>query len=582
MDLRARGEARTHCKGVFVILASSDQIRAFTEKGYWGTETLADLFLRNVEASPSLDALVDPPNRAELVFGEPKRLTYAELGQAVDKLAGALVSRGVGKDDIVLVQLPNIVELAIAYLAAARIGAIVTPVPVQYRTHEIKQVAALTEPRVIITTKVYAGFGLLDMHLGLRPQIPSVSFVIAVGKDLPADVVPFEDILRAEGGGRALAEHVGKTEITANDTFTICWTSGTEADPKGVPRSHNHWIWIAYGSIDGADIRPGDALLNPFPMVSMAGIGGMFVPWLVTGGKLALHHPMSLPVFLGQLGQEKINYTVAPPALLTSLLMKPELMKTADLSSVRNIGSGSAPLSPWMVREWQENHSIAIVNIFGSNEGASFTSGPAELPDARDRAQFFPRFGVKQFEWKSRIGSQMETKLVEPVTKTSINVPGIPGEMAIRGPGIFPGYWRRPDLTAKCFDADGFFYTGDLFEIAGKGKVFNRYRYVGRLKDVIIRGGTNISSEEIEALIAEHPKVLEVAVVGHPDERLGEKVCAVVVPAKGQTLKLEELVEFLKTKDIAVYKLPEKLLVVESLPRNPVGKVLKRLLRNRD
>jgi acyl-CoA synthetase (AMP-forming)/AMP-acid ligase II len=516
-----------------------------------------------------------------LVGSQPKRLTWAELGRLVDNLASTLVKRGIKKDDVVLVQLPNVAELAMVYLAAARIGAIVTPVPVQYRSHELKQVASLTEPRALITIKTFGGFGLLEMAWAAGLDL-ELSVVIAVGSDLPEGVLSFEEILLSPGFPKELDAYLRGVTVTANDIHTICWTSGTEADPKGVPRSHNHWIWIAYGSIDGCALEPGYTLLNPFPMVSMAALGGMFVPWLLLGGKLVLHHPLSLPVFLGQIGAEKVDYTVVPPALLTTLLMRPELLQTADFSSVKTIGSGSAPLSPWMVKEWQDKRSVRIVNIFGSNEGAAFTSGPNEFPDPIERAQFFPRFGVKGFEWRSRIASQMETKLVEPVTKTSINVAGIPGEMAIRSPGIFPGYWKRPDLSAKCFDAEGFFYTGDLFEVAGKGRDFNRYKFVGRLKDIIIRGGTNISSEEIEALIAEHPKVLEVAVVGHPDERLGEKVCAVVVPAKGQSLSLEELVEFLKSKDIAVYKLPEKLLVVEALPKNPVGKVLKRLLRNRD
>ncbi len=565
-----------------MILSSESQIREYTEKGAWGTETLSDLFLRNVRASASALAVVDPPNRADLVFGQPKRLTWAELARLVDNLASTLVKRGIKKDDVILVQLPNVVELVMTYLAAARIGAILTPVPVQYRTHELNQVAALTEPRALITAKNFGGFGLLDMALGARASIPSLSVVVAVGTDLPSGVLSFEEILLSPGYPRELDAYLRETTISANDVHTICWTSGTEADPKGVPRSHNHWIWIAYASIDGCALEPGATLLNPFPMVSMAGIGGMFVPWLILGGKLALHHPLSLPLFLGQIEAEKVDYTVVPPALLTMLLMRPELMQSADMSSVKTIGSGSAPLSPWMVKEWQDKHGIRVVNIFGSNEGTSFTSGPNEFPDPVERAQYFPRFGVKGFEWRSRVAANMETKLVEPVTKTTINVAGIPGEMAIRSPGIFPGYWRRPDLTAKVFDEGGFFYTGDLFEIAGKGREFNRYKFVGRLKDIIIRGGTNISSEEIEALIAEHPKVLEVAVVGHPDERLGEKVCAVVVPAKGQSVSLEEIVEFLKGKDIAVYKLPEKLLVVEALPKNPVGKVLKRLLRNRD
>lgn len=568
-----------------MILSSAEQIREYTGKGYWGTETISDLFLKLVQNKPEAPALLDPPNRAELVAGKPERLTYGELGAMVDRLANAWVSRGVGKDDIVLVQLPNVVELVIVYLAAARIGAIVTPVPVQYRTHELKQVAALTEPKVYVTASHFGGFAMLDMALGLREHIPSLVCVMSIGTDAPAhanaDVLDLTSILLGGGDTGALADYLKTLSVSANDIFTICWTSGTEADPKGVPRSHNHWIWIAYGSIDGCQIGENYTLLNPFPMVNMAGIGGMLVPWLLTGGKLLMHHPMNLSVFMAQISSEKVDYTVVPPALLTGLLMKPELLRGADMSSIKTIGSGSAPLSPWMVKEWQERHGIKIVNIFGSNEGASFTSGPNEFPNPADRAQYFPRFGVKGFEWRSRIASQMESKLVEPMTKVAVNVPGIPAEMAIRSPGIFPGYWKRPDLTAKVMDQDGFFYTGDLFEIAGSGKAFDRYRFVGRLKDIIIRGGTNVSSEEVEHLILEHPKVLEVAVVGQPDERLGEKVCAFVVPAKGHTVTLEEIVEFLRVKDIAVYKLPENLVVLEALPRNPVGKVLKRLLRSK-
>ncbi len=566
-----------------MILSPQEQIREYTEKGYWGTQTISDLFRKHVEQKPDAEALADPPNRAELVAGKPTRLTYREAGAMADKLANAWVKKGIGKDDIVLVQLPNVVELVLVYLAAARIGAIVTPVPVQYRTHELKQVAQLTEPKIYVTASQMHGFGMLDMALGLKDSIPSLLCIMSIGTDSKehssAEVVDLNSVLLGNGGTDKLAEYLKTLSVSANDVFTICWTSGTEADPKGVPRSHNHWIWISYGSIDGCQIGEGYTLLNPFPMVNMAGIGGMLLPWLMTGGKLVMHHPLNLPVFLAQLGSEKVDYTVVPPALLTGLLMKPELLRGADLSNIKTIGSGSAPLSPWMVKEWQERHGIKVVNIFGSNEGASFTSGPKEFPKPEDRAQFFPRFGVKGFEWSSRIAAQMETKLIEPMTKASINVPGIPAEMAIRSPGIFPGYWKRPDLTAKVLDKDGFFYTGDLFEIAGAGKVFDRYKFVGRLKDIIIRGGTNVSSEEVEALIAEHPKVLEVAVVGQPDDRLGEKVCAAIVPAKGQTITLEEIVEFLKGKDIAVYKLPENLIVLEALPRNPVGKVLKRLLR---
>ena len=344
-----------------------------------------------------------------------------------------------------------------------------------------------------------------------------------------------------------------------------------------MPRSHNHWIWIAYASVDGCEFDPGHKLLNPFPMINMAGIGGMFVPWLISGGKLVMHQPFDLQVFLGQIVMEKINYTVAPPALLNMLLMRPEVLSKVDLSSIKNIGSGSAPLSPWMVAKWQEEYKVPVINIFGSNEGASFTSGMLEFPDPTIRAQYFPRFGVPGFSWKSRVSSQMQTKLVangEVVTE-----PNIPGEMAIKGPGIFSGYYHRPELTAKSFDQDGYFYTGDLFEIAGEPGNLNAYKFVGRAKDIIIRGGLNISAEEVEGLVMGHPKVAEVACVGYPDERLGEITCAVVVLKPGQEVTLEEINAVLRAKDVAVYKLPEKLVTIPALPRNPVGKVLKRTIR---
>jgi acyl-CoA synthetase (AMP-forming)/AMP-acid ligase II len=206
-------------------------------------------------------------------------------------------------------------------------------------------------------------------------------------------------------------------------------------------------------------------------------------------------------------------------------------------------------------------------------------SAPAEIPDAAERAKYFPRYGASEAQWTNRAVRGMQTKLVDPITKQVITEPQVAGELAIKGPTIFAGYYHRSDLTAKSFDAGGYFYTGDLFEIAGESN--DRYRFVGRLKDLIIRGGMKIAPEEIEALIVEHPKVAEIAVVGYPDPRLEEeeRIAAVVVAKKDQSVTLDELHEFLREKEMAAYKMPKKLLVVPALPRNPVGKVLKRELK---
>ncbi len=555
-----------------MILDSQAKINEYTEKGWWGTDTILDLLLKDVKDFPDRVALVDPPNRSAFITGSPQRLTYAQVDQASARLAAGLQKAGLKKDDVIGVQLPNIVELALAYLAAIRIGAIVTPIPVQFRTHELGYVMEIAEPKALITAKNFGGFDYVDLGLRMQNSFPGLKTIIALGDNLPAGVLSLTALLTTPSEGK-----VPHVPVSANDIFSICWTSGTETEPKGVPRSHNHWIWIAYASVDGCEFEPGHSLLNPFPMINMAGIGGMFVPWLIVAGKLVLHQPFDLQTFLGQIMTEKINYTVAPPTLLNMLLMRPDVLQKVDLSTIKNFGSGSAPLSPWMVTKWQEDYKIPVVNVFGSNEGASFTSGMKEFPDPNIRAQYFPRFGVSGFHWASRCAGQMSTKLV--ANGKEVTEPGVPGEMAIKGPGIFPGYYHRPELNQKAFDSEGYFYTGDLFEIAGQPGNLNAYKFVGRAKDIIIRGGVNISAEEIESLLVGLPNLAEVAVVGIPDERLGEITCAVVVPKPGQEVTLEGIIAALKEKDIAVYKLPEKLVTMEALPRNAVGKVLKRSIR---
>ena len=366
-----------------MILDSPETIRAYTAAGWWGTDTLDDLFRRNAAANPERLALVDPPNRPELTVGEPKRLTYAEVAAAADALAAELARRDIGPGDVVMVQLPNVVELPLVYLAAARIGAIVSPLPVQYRQHELRHTMGLTEPKVVITAANVTGFDHAAMVRDVAPDVP----VITIGEELDA-------ILAMPAGD------LPDSGMTANDILTICWTSGTEAEPKGVPRSHNHWIAIGWGTTDGARLAEGDVLLNPFPMVNMSGIGGMFVPWLQVAGTLVMHHPMALPVFLGQIGRERANYTVAPPILLTMLLANEQLLAAADFSSMKVIGSGSAPLSAAMVVGWKERFGIDVTNFFGSNEGTGLVGDPATVPDPGGACPLLPALRRARDRWR--------------------------------------------------------------------------------------------------------------------------------------------------------------------------------------
>jgi acyl-CoA synthetase len=280
-------------------------------------------------------------------------------------------------------------------------------------------------------------------------------------------------------------------------------------------------------TVEGPDLTADDVLLNPFPMVNMAGINGMFLPWLKVGGLLVQHHPFDLATFLAQIEQYRATYTVAPPALLTTLLNHEALLGT-----------------------------------------------PKDIPDPSVRALYFPRYGAR--DWSFSMARRTLARIVDPQTGQEITTAGVPGELRIKGPGVFPGYLpasRVPDP----FDDDGYLKTGDLLEITGDELQY--LHYVDRSKDVVVRGGMKISAAELEGFISGYPGVADVAVVAYPDEVLGERACAVVVPRPGQTVTLTEIIEYLQGLGIATFKLPERLELRSELPRNPLGKILKRELR---
>lgn len=564
-----------------MILVSEEHIEQYTAGGWWGSKTLYDLFRTNADQALSSEALVDAPNKPVLTGIQPWRLTYEEVIQRVDWLAASFLEMGLKKDDVMMVQLPNIAEIVCVYLAAARIGVIVSPLAMQYRTHEMKHSMTLTEPKAFVTITDFNGVDMAQIVQSLQPDFPSLQYIIALGSNVPASVISFDKCFDTPHDTKILDDYLRTTPVTANDVFTICWTSGTEAEPKGVPRSHNEWIAIGRYCNEGCEVQPGYNILIDFPMINMSSIGGIWLPWLLTGAaKLVLHHPFDLQVMLKQVQDENISYTLIPPAILNMLLQNEALFNAFDISCLKSIGSGSAPLSPWMVKGYQEKHGMNVHNVFGGNEGISFLGSAREFTDPEVRATYFPRWGVPGFKWNVPIAASLESKLVDTETGQIITEPGVPGDMWIKGPSVFSGYYKRPDLTAKSFDGDGFFNTGDLFSIeTDENGVQNRYKFHGRSKDLIIRGGFNVSPEEVENMLIQHPKILEVAVVGYPDETMGEKGCACVVLKPGQTITLDEISDFLTQQDCAIYKRPEKLMVLEALPRNPLNKVVKKELR---
>lgn len=557
---------------------SPERVDDYTSRGWWTNETVQQLFADRVAEYGDALAVIDPPNKADLVDTESQRASWNDIDRQTDELAAVLLASGIGEGDVLAVQLPNIVELAVVYLAAWRVRAIVSPLPVQYRRHEVVELGNIGQITAFLTSDRIGKRSVAQDIVALLPEVPSLHTVLYYGPSEVPGAISIRTALDAVDGDdiAAVRAYAEAHPVDPNDCITICWTSGTESRPKGVPRAHYEWLVMSQDTVFAPSLTHESRILNPFPMVNMAGINGMFLPWLRTGCVLVQHQPFDLAVFLQQVKQEGITYTVSPPAVLALLLQREELLADADLSTLRQIGSGSVPLQEWMVRGWYERYGITIINFFGSNEGIGLMSDVNLMTDPDQRARFFPRYGGGR-QWSFPASRWTAVKLVDTETGAEIDEPDRAGELRLKGPSLFAGYLDSANLPSP-FDEDGYLKTGDMFVIDGPNQEF--LRYVDRAKDLIIRGGMNIAPAELETMIASHPAVAEVAVVGYPDDVLGEKVCAFVATKPGRSITLPELIDHLGSLDIASYKLPERLELRTELPRNPVGKILKRQLRD--
>ena len=548
------------------VLATEEMIKEYTEKGWWDNRTLIEVFLENVSRNPDRLAIVDPMNKEGLTGVKPERITYARLKEEVDRIASYLLDLGISKDNVIVIQLPNVYELLATYLAIWRIGAAVSPVPMQWRTHELTSVLTTTKAVAYIST-VFRQFDHTGMIREIKESFPELRNILTLSQLKEAT---------GKGGIRSDLDQISGS-LSGNDISVIQWTSGTEKEPKACPMSHNNWGFLRYfyrSEFKGGILKDGDVIMNPAPLVNMTGIAVGVVPWLLVSGTIVLHHPFDPVMYFQQLIGEKVNFTLGVPAVVVAMLKHPDVDKF-DLSNVRLFTQGSAPPPPWTFQEFKRRWGIESMNVWGQNEGTGLFSTPEVIPDLIERARSFPwpneasRTDIPFF-------TAIRSKIIDIITGERLTEPGSVGELCIKSPLGIPQYYNQPDLTANSFDPDGFFHTGDLFQIVDNSKI----AFFDRLKDIIIRGGFNISSAEIEDIIKKDSRILDVAAIPVPDERLGEKVCVCVVTRDGRAITLDDIASIMKENDVAKYKWPEIVKIVESIPRNPVGKAKKDILRN--
>jgi acyl-CoA synthetase (AMP-forming)/AMP-acid ligase II len=556
-------------------LFSTDTAAKYRADGSWGERTIYDVFADIAGAAPDRIAVVDAPNRGHFAWGNSERLSYRQLLNKVDRLAACLWLTGLRRGSILLVQMPNVHELVALYLAAARVGVVMSPVPVQYRQGEILAIIETLKPDGFCSVTRCGKFDLIGLFL---ERISFPGLIMAFGSDIPAGV---HDLGKASQNPQLDAEQTlaRLPRVSPDDLFSICWTSGTEGKPKGVPKTHNNWLCSSGHALREGWLPLGGVLLAPFPLVNAGGIGGLMMSWLGAAATLVLHHPFDLEVFLRQIAAEKVAYTVVAPALLTSVAERiAENPGGYDLSSLRTVGCGSAPASTELLKRMEALLGLHVLNLFGSNEGILLCSDRNAMPDPALRASVFPRAGDDSWDPASTTGNRARLRLVDPETGERITTAHRIGELRMAGPSIFPGYFAGASLDRSGFDSDGFFGTGDLFEITDGIEAGGALRFIGRRKELIVRGGMKIAPAELDSLISALPQVAEAAVAAWPDERLGERVCAFVVPRAGASLSLEDICAHLDAAGAARFKWPERLVVLDVLPRNALAKVQRTLL----
>ncbi|WP_374408590.1 cyclohexanecarboxylate-CoA ligase [Hydrogenophaga sp.] len=528
-------------------------------QGLWHDRTINHDLDACVAACPDKLALT----AVQAETGTTTRFTYRELATMADRVAVGLSRLGVTRNDVVACQLPNWWQFTVLYLACSRIGAVLNPLMHIFRERELSFMLQHGEAKVLIAPRVFRGFDFEQMVTALKPSLPHLQHIVIVGG---AGANSFEALL----SGPAWENEPDAREVLTrhrpgpDDVTQLIYTSGTTGEPKGVMHTANTVMANIVPYARRLQLDAEDVVLMASPMAHQTGfMYGLMMPVMLKSSVVLLDVWEPLKA-IDLIRAEGVTFTMASTPFLTDLA-KNVAESGRAVPTLRTFLCAGAPIPGPLVEQARSALGSKIVSAWGMTENGAVTL--IELHDPDERA----------FTTDGKALPGVELKVVD---YDGLPLPaGEAGKLYVRSCSNFGGYLKRPQWNGT--DAEGWFDTGDLARMDAQGYI----RITGRSKDVIIRGGENIPVVEVEALLYRHPAVAMAAVVAYPDERLGERACAMVVPKPGQNVDLPSIVEFMKSQKVANQYIPERLEVLDAMPATPSGKIqkfkLRELLRER-
>jgi acyl-CoA synthetase (AMP-forming)/AMP-acid ligase II len=519
---------------------SQQTIDECTSKGWWTAETFADVLERRAREKPDKEVFAD----------ERRRITYGQLWDEVRRCAEFLRRRGVRRGNVVIVQIPNRIEFAVVFFSLELIGAIANKISPDFRGMEVEYIARFSGARAYVCARGFKGFEFLRMMDEIRPRLPTLEILACVDAVDQPGVASFAREL-ATMPPIADADRV---RMDANEVMRMAFTSGTTGNPKGVLHSFNTTRAMACQILRDFDINEQDVILVFLPLGLNWGYC-MLLQTVYAGARAVLMERFSADAVLEKIESQRITYFPTAPASLVALLNSPELKKR-DSSSLRVVMTGGASAAVETIKAFQAALPKAkLIELYGMLESGFHT---------------YTRMTDDPFKVTGTIGRVVDSMGLRLIDEQGRDVPyGQEGEIAAKGPSVHLGYLNNEAANREAFTEDGWFRSGDLAKyVDDEGNLM----IVGRRKEIINRGGKKYFPREIEELLYQHPKILQVAIVGVPDPRVGEKNCMCAVLKPGERMELQEAVEFLRGR-VAEYKLPEQLVIMDALPMTPTGKI---------